>query len=93
MSEIPGLSRAQRAYDAMTPSDCGPCPKCEAEEWRQRVLSMLDDAPMRVRDRALYDDSLRSMAQSVADDVEYYLEREDGELCSQHEPKRDDYED
>ena len=26
-----GLSAAQRAYDAMTPRESGPCPECEAE--------------------------------------------------------------
>lgn len=71
----------------------GECPRCVAEEWRQRVLGLLDDAPMRDRDRELYDDRLREMAEEVADDVSVYVEGEDGELCSKHAPRKEDYDD
>lgn len=91
MSEVKGLSRAQAAYDAMEPSDGGECPECVAEEWRQRVLSMLDDAPMSKRDRALYADRLAELGYDVSDDVRDYIEREDGEPCGKHKPKREDY--
>lgn len=88
-----GLSRAQAAYDAMTPREAGPCPKCEAEEWRQKVLSLLEDAPMSDCNRDGYMDRLRELAAEVADDVDVYVTREDGELCGKHAPKREDYDD
>jgi hypothetical protein len=74
-------------------ADAGPCPECEAEEWRQRVLCLLDEAPMSTKDRALYVYRLKELSDPVHDDVRDYTEREGGVPCTKHAPKRDDYED
>lgn len=93
MSEIAGLSRAQRAYDAMTPRDCGPCPTCAGKAAERAFLECVADLCDGLNvstDRDRWWHLVKRAAQYVRDDVADGVEEDGGEECRKCSPGRDD---